>query len=120
MHAWGLSANTATGSRASRTAAPAGITSSTVEMAERANAGIRIQTRQVPRRESRAWTPYEVMLSESQERMIAAVKPAHVADVQAWFEHWDLHAEVIGEVTSDGIARVTSTETPRLPQRPCR
>ena len=55
-------------------------------------------------------TPYEVMLSESQERMIAAVKPAHVADVQAWFEHWDLHAEVIGEVTSDGIARVFDGE----------
>lgn len=83
----------------------AGITSSTVEMAERANAGIRIQTQQVPRRES-GMTPYEVMLSESQERMIAAVKPDHVDDVQAWFEHWDLHAEVIGEVTDDGIARV--------------
>ncbi len=83
----------------------AGITSSTVEMAERANAGLRIQTQSVPRRES-GMTPYEVMLSESQERMIAAVKPAHVADVQAWFEHWDLHAEVIGDVTDDGIARV--------------
>jgi len=83
----------------------AGITSSTVEMAERANAGIRIQTQHVPRRES-GMTPYEVMLSESQERMIAAVKPDHVGDVQAWFEHWDLHAEVIGEVTDDGIARV--------------
>ena len=83
----------------------AGITSSTVEMAERANAGIRIQTQRVPRRES-GMTPYEVMLSESQERMIAAVKPDHVADVEAWFDHWDLHAEVIGEVTDDGIARV--------------
>ena len=51
-------------------------------------------------------TPYEVMLSESQERMIAAVKPAHVEDVRMWFEHWDLHAEVIGEVTDDGLARV--------------
>ena len=83
----------------------AGITSSTVEMAERAGAGIRIQTQRVPRRES-GMTPYEVMLSESQERMIAAVKPAHVADVQRWFEHWDLHAEVIGETTADGIARI--------------
>ena len=55
-------------------------------------------------------TPYEVMLSESQERMIAAVKPEHVGDVQTWFEHWDLHAEVIGEVTSDGIARVFDGE----------
>ncbi len=87
----------------------AGITSSTVEMAERANAGIRIQTQSVPRRES-GMTPYEVMLSESQERMIAAVKPAHVSDVEGWFEHWDLHAEVIGEVTDDGIARVFDGE----------
>ena len=83
----------------------AGITSSTVEMAERASSGIKIQTANVPRRESEM-TPYEVMLSESQERMIAAVKPAHIGDVQAWFEHWDLHAEVIGEVTNDGIARI--------------
>ncbi len=87
----------------------AGITSSTVEMAERANAGIRIQTQHVPRRES-GMTPYEVMLSESQERMIAAVKPDHVEDVRGWFEHWDLHAEVIGDVTSDGIARVFDGE----------
>ncbi len=83
----------------------AGITSSTVEMAERAGVGLRIQTRNVPRRES-GMTPYEVMLSESQERMIAAVKRPHVADVRRWFEHWDLHAEVIGEATDDGIARV--------------
>ena len=87
----------------------AGITSSTVEMAERAGAGIRIQTQQVPRRES-GMTPYEVMLSESQERMIAAVKPAHVGDVQDWFEHWDLHAEVIGDVTDDGLAKVYDGE----------
>ena len=87
----------------------AGITSATVEMAERAHAGIRIETRDVPRRES-GMTPYEVMLSESQERMIAAVKPQHVRDVQDWFAHWDLHAEVIGEVTDDGVARVLDGE----------
>ncbi len=87
----------------------AGITSATVEMAERARTGIRIQTRQVPRRES-GMRPYEVMLSESQERMIAAVKPPHVRDVQDWFAYWDLHAEVIGEVTDDGIARVFDGE----------
>ena len=87
----------------------AGITSSTVEMAERAGAGIRIQTQRVPRRES-GMSPYEVMLSESQERMIAAVKPQHVDDVRSWFERWELHAEVIGEVTGDGIARVLDGE----------
>ena len=84
----------------------AGITSAAVEMAERADAGIRIQTDRVPRRE-RGMTPYEVMLSESQERMIVSVKPDRAADVTAWFEHWDLHAAVIGETTDDGIARIS-------------
>ena len=87
----------------------AGITSSTVEMAERAGAGIRIQTASVPRRET-GMSPYDVMLSESQERMIVAVKPNHVGDVTEWFAHWDLHADEIGEVTDDGIARVFDGE----------
>ena len=87
----------------------AGITSATVEMAERANAGIRIQTGRVPRREA-GMSPYDVMLSESQERMIVAVKPSHVQNVQDWFAHWELHAEVIGEVTDDGIARIFDGE----------
>ena len=83
----------------------AGLTSSTVEMAERAGAGIIIHTERVPRRE-RGMTPYEVMLSESQERMVVSVKPDHVEDVAAWFTQWELDATVIGEVTSDGLARV--------------
>ena len=83
----------------------AGLTSSTVEMAERAGAGIIIHTERVPRRE-RGMTPYEVMLSESQERMVVSVKPNHVEDVAAWFAQWELDATVIGEVTSDGLARV--------------
>ena len=83
----------------------AGLTSSTVEMAERAGAGIVIHTERVPRRE-RGMTPYEVMLSESQERMVLSVKPEHVDDVRAWFAQWELDATEIGEVTSDGLARV--------------
>ena len=83
----------------------AGLTSSTVEMAERAGAGIAIHTERVPRRE-RGMTPYEVMLSESQERMVLSVKPQHVDDVRAWFAQWELDATEIGEVTSDGLARV--------------
>ena len=83
----------------------AGLTSSTVEMAERADAGIVIHTECVPRRE-RGMTPYEVMLSESQERMVLSVKPEHVDDVRAWFAQWELEATEIGEVTSDGLARV--------------
>ena len=83
----------------------AGITSATVEMAERAGAGIAIYADRVPRRE-RGMTPYEVMLSESQERMVVSVKPEHVEDVAAWFGQWELDAAVIGEVTADGLARV--------------
>ena len=83
----------------------AGITSATVEMAERAGVGIVIYADRVPRRE-RGMTPYEVMLSESQERMVVSVKPEHVEDVAAWFGEWELDAAVIGEVTPDGLARV--------------
>ncbi len=83
----------------------AGLTSSTVEMAERAGVGIILHTERVPRRE-RGMTPYEVMLSESQERMVVSVKPGHIGDVAAWFEQWELDATEIGEVTSDGLARV--------------
>ena len=87
----------------------AGLTSSTVEMAERAGVGLILHTERVPRRE-RGMTPYEVMLSESQERMVVSVKPGHIADVAAWFEQWELDATVIGEVTSDGLARVMEGE----------
>lgn len=88
----------------------AGLTSSTVEMAERAGTGIVIHTERVPRRE-RGMTPYEVMLSESQERMVLSVKPDHVDDVAAWFAQWDLAAAVIGEVTADGLARILDHQT---------
>ena len=83
----------------------AGLTSAAVEMAERADAGIIIHTERVPRREQ-GMTAYEVMLSESQERMVVSVKPEHAADAAAWFAQWELDAAVIGEVTSDGLARV--------------
>ena len=83
----------------------AGLTSAAVEMAERADAGIIIHTERVPRRE-RGMTAYEVMLSESQERMVVSVKPEHAADAAVWFAQWELDAAVIGEVTSDGLARV--------------
>ena len=51
-------------------------------------------------------TPYEIMLSESQERMLLVVKKGREAEVEAIFEKWDLHAAHIGDVTSDGILRV--------------
>src|SRR3990172_6624332 len=59
----------------------------------------------VPRREA-GMTPYEVMLSESQERMLVIVKPEHEPDVRALFERWELHCATIGVVTDDGVVRV--------------
>ena len=51
-------------------------------------------------------TPYEIMLSESQERMLLIVKRGREAEVERIFEKWDLHAVRIGEVTDDGLLRV--------------
>ena len=51
-------------------------------------------------------TPYEIMLSESQERMLLVVKRGREAEVERIFEKWDLHAVRIGEVTTDGRLRV--------------
>ena len=59
----------------------------------------------VPQRET-GMTPYEIMLSESQERMLLVVKKGREAEVEAIFEKWDLHAAHIGEVTTDGLMRV--------------
>ena len=87
----------------------AGLTSSTVEMAERAGTGIVLYTGRVPRRES-GMTPYDVMLSESQERMVVAVKPHYVDDVVVWFKDRALEATVVGDVTADGVACVLNEQ----------
>jgi phosphoribosylformylglycinamidine synthase II len=76
----------------------AGLTSSTAELAHRGGCGIDIDVDHVSRRE-RGMNAYEVMLSESQERMLLVVPPEHVASIRAWFERWDLHSDVIGEIT---------------------
>jgi len=83
----------------------AGLTSSAVESAHRAGTGIDIDVAQVPRRELHM-TAYEVMLSESQERMLVIPKRQHLEDVLALFRRWELHADVIGLVTDDGMATV--------------
>jgi phosphoribosylformylglycinamidine synthase subunit PurL len=83
----------------------AGLTCSTCEMGSRGGAGIEIDVMHVPQRES-GMTPYEIMLSESQERMLLVVKKGREAEVERIFEKWDLHAAHIGEVTSDGLMRV--------------
>jgi phosphoribosylformylglycinamidine synthase subunit PurL len=83
----------------------AGLTCSTCEMGSRGGAGIEIDIMHVPQRET-GMTPYEIMLSESQERMLLVVKKGREAEVERIFEKWDLHAAHIGEVTSDGLMRV--------------
>lgn len=83
----------------------AGLTCSTCEMGSRGGAGVEIDVSLVPQRET-GMTPYEIMLSESQERMLLVVKKGREAEVERIFEKWDLHAAHIGEVTTDGRMRV--------------
>ena len=83
----------------------AGLTCSTCEMGARGGVGIEIDVKDVPQREA-GMTPYEIMLSESQERMLLVVKKGREAEVERIFEKWDLHAVHIGEVTGDGLLRV--------------
>jgi phosphoribosylformylglycinamidine synthase len=79
----------------------AGLTSSSVEMASKGGAGIRLDMNQVPCREE-GMTPYEMMLSESQERMLMVLKPGREAEAETIFKKWELDFAVIGEVTDTG------------------
>jgi len=83
----------------------AGLTCSTSEMGSRGGAGVDIDVMHVPQRET-GMTPYEIMLSESQERMLLVVKRGREREVEEIFEKWDLHAAHIGEVTGDGKLRI--------------
>jgi phosphoribosylformylglycinamidine synthase len=83
----------------------AGLTSSSCEMASRAGTGVTLNLNQVPCREE-AMTPYEMMLSESQERMLLVAKPGHEDKVREIFSKWDLEAAVIGKVTDDGLLKL--------------
>lgn len=83
----------------------AGLTSSACEMAARGKHGIEMDIALVPRREE-GMTPYEVMLSESQERMLLVPKQGHVDDIRTIFEKWGLQAVVVGYVTDDGMLRI--------------
>jgi phosphoribosylformylglycinamidine synthase len=79
----------------------AGLTSSSVEMASKGGVGIRLVMDKVPQRET-GMTPYEMMLSESQERMLMVLKPGREAEAEAIFKKWELDFAVIGEVTDTG------------------
>jgi phosphoribosylformylglycinamidine synthase len=84
----------------------AGLTSSAVEMAARGGLGVDIDVARVPRRET-GLNPFEVMLSESQERMLLLVRAGRAAAIQAHFARWELHAEVIGHVVAEPSIRVS-------------
>lgn len=97
----------------------AGLTSSATEMAGRGGTGVTIDTAKVPVRET-GMTPYEILLSESQERMLVVAERGKEDEVRKILEKWELEAEVIGEVTDDGLFRVqedgvTVAEIPALP-----
>jgi len=83
----------------------AGLTCATSEMAGRAGTGLEIELDRVPCRED-GMTPYEIMISESQERMLMVVLPGKEAKVHQVFKRWGLTSTTIGRVTEDGILRV--------------
>jgi phosphoribosylformylglycinamidine synthase len=88
----------------------AGLTCSTCETASRGGAGIEIELDRVPQRET-GMNSYEIMLSESQERMLVIVKAGREKEIEAVFEKWDLHAAHVGTVTDTGRMVVTQHGT---------
>ncbi len=85
----------------------AGLTSSAVEMAGRGGSGAELELSHVPLREQ-GMTPYEILLSESQERMLLVARPESVEQLQAIFQRWDLDAVVVGRVIDEPVFRVLS------------
>lgn len=83
----------------------AGLTSSSFEMASRSGSGIEMDLSQIPLRET-GMVPYEIMLSESQERMLLVAKKGYESQVLEIFKKWDLDAVVVGKVTDDGWMRL--------------
>jgi phosphoribosylformylglycinamidine synthase len=83
----------------------AGLTCSTCEMGSRGGAGVEIDVCLVPQRET-GMTPYEIMLSESQERMLLVAEKGREQEVIRVFRKWGLDAVIAGTVTGDGMLRV--------------
>jgi phosphoribosylformylglycinamidine synthase subunit PurL len=83
----------------------AGLTSSASEMASKGEVGVDVDVARVPLREA-GMEPFEIMVSESQERMLCVVEPARVDEVLAVCEKWDVHGTAIGTVTDTGRFRV--------------
>ena len=97
----------------------AGLTSASIESAARAGRGVRIDLSQVHRRET-GMSAYEVMLSESQERMLLVALPERVDEVKAVFERWDVECREIGQVIAEPEAQIFDGTEPvaHLPIRP--
>ena len=89
----------------------AGLTCATSEMGARGGKGMEIDVTRVPQREP-SMTPYEILLSESQERMLLIARAGREREVEATFEKWDLDAAAIGRVTNDGLLRVLNDGRP--------
>jgi len=85
----------------------AGLTCASSEVAARSHVGMRIDVDRVPRR-AEGMTPYEVMLSESQERMLIVARPGCEDDVERTFARWELHGVRIGETTSEPLLEIHS------------
>jgi phosphoribosylformylglycinamidine synthase subunit PurL len=85
----------------------AGLTCASSEVAAKSNVGMRIDVDTVPRRAT-GMTPYEVMLSESQERMLVIARPGREADIERVFARWELHGVRIGEVIADQRLEIRS------------
>src|SRR6185437_9558734 len=97
----------------------AGLTSSSVEMAGKGGLGIELELDRVPVRETRM-TPYEIMLSESQERMLMILKPGSEETARRIFEKWELDFAIIGKVTETGklVLRMNGSVAAEMPVEP--
>ena len=97
----------------------AGLTCSSCEMGARAGTGVALELDHVPQRET-GMVPYEILLSESQERMLLVTESARVSELFAVFHKWGLDAAQVGEVTGDGLLRVRQSGHcfAEIPNRP--
>lgn len=96
----------------------AGLTCSTAEVAARGGCGVRVDLDRAPQREA-GMSAYEILLSESQERMLLVVRRGREGEVERVFAKWDLDAAALGEITDDGLLRVTHRGQPAA-LAPCR
>ncbi|GFP26434.1 phosphoribosylformylglycinamidine synthase, partial [Candidatus Hakubella thermalkaliphila] len=96
----------------------AGLTSSSSEMAAKGGVGLEIDISRVPLR-GEGMQPFEIMISESQERMLAVAEPDKVEEITKVCDRWGIRAAVIGQVTEDGILRGVN-ESQTLAEIPAR